>query len=111
MWLSPLSALIVGLAGVLGTNAFIAFVIPFPLHGIVVAVTIIIAFVVVTILRLRFHLISVSSLVFRVPMLTHLYTLLAGLISGIILEPPFLLFVSLIMIAVAFYLHHPILQT
>jgi hypothetical protein len=105
-----LSALIVGLAGVLGTNAFIAFVVPFPIHGPVVAFTLIVAFIVVVSLRPRFYLTAVPALVFWVPMLTHLYTLIAGLVSGVIFEPTFLLFVSLVMIAVAFALHRPTIR-
>jgi hypothetical protein len=109
MWLSPLFALNMGLAGVLGTNALIAFVVPFPLHGLVVAATLMVAFLIVVLLRPRFHLTHLPALVFWVPMLTHLYALLAGLISGVIFEPPFLLFISLGMIAVAICLHQPII--
>jgi hypothetical protein len=43
--------------------------------------------------------------VFWVPFGFHAYFLGAGLISGAILEPPFLLLVSLLMVGVAFYLH------
>ncbi len=109
-WLSPLLALIIGLAGVLGTNAFIAFVVPFEYQIPVVAGTLILALVVVIALRPRFYLYPVPVLVFWVPVLTHLYTLVAGLISGVILEPPYLLFISLIMIAAALYLHRQTIQ-
>jgi hypothetical protein len=109
-WLSPFSALVIGLAGVLGTNAFIAFVVPFPSHGPVVAFTLILAFLGVIVMRPRFYLTTVPPLAFWVPMLTHLYALFAGLISGVILEPPFLLFVSLAMIVLAFYLHRQTIQ-
>lgn len=106
-WLSPISALIVGLVGVLGTNALIAFVVPFALQAVAVATTLLLALVVVMVMRPRFYLHAVPNLVFWVPLLIHIYTLLAGLISGVILEPPFLLWVSLVMIAIAFYLHRP----
>lgn len=109
-WLSPLFALIFGLAGVLGTNAFIAFIIPFDYQSLTVTVMVTLALLFVIASRPRFHLTPVPSLVFWVPLLTHLYTLFAGLISGVILEPPFLLWVSLVMIAIAFYLHQPIIQ-
>jgi hypothetical protein len=109
-WLSPLLALLVGLAGVLATNAFIAFVVPFEYHNLVVTTTLILAFALMIALRPRFYLAPVPSLVFWVPMLTHLYALLAGLISGVILKPPFLLFVSLAMIAIALYLHRQSIQ-
>lgn len=104
-WLAPLSALIVGLAGVFGTNALIAFVVPPPLRTPLVAFTLILALFAVIAMRPRFSLTTVPSLVFWVPMLTHLYALLAGLISGVIVEPPFLLFVSLAMIIIAVFLH------
>jgi hypothetical protein len=109
-WLAPLSALLVGLAGVLGTNAFIAFVVPFPLHGLVVALILIAAFLLILALRPHFYLTAVPALVFWVPMLTHLYTLIAGLASGVIFEPIFLLLVSLAMIAVALVLHRPTIR-
>ena len=106
-WLSSLLALILGLTGVLGANALIAFVIPFIYDGVAVTMTLILALGLVITLRPRFYLTPVPSLVFWAPMLTHLYTLLAGLISGVIFEPPYLLFVSLAMITVALYLHRP----
>jgi hypothetical protein len=106
-WLSPLLALIVGLTGVLGTNSFISSAVPFQHHDTVVLLTLTLALVLVISLRPRFHLTPVPSLVFWVPFLTHLYALIAGMISGVILNPPFLLLVSLLMIAVAFCLHRP----
>lgn len=109
-WLSPLLALIIGLAGVLGTNAFIAYVVPFAYHGMTVLFTLMAALLVTTFLRPHFHLTEIPALVFWVPMLTHAYALIAGLLSGVILEPPVLLLVSLAMIALAVYLHRPILK-
>ena len=109
-WLSPLSALIVGLTGVLGSNALIVFAIPFAYDGIVVMMTLIFALDLVITLRPRFDLTPVPSLVFWVPFLSHFYLLAAGLISGAILEPPMLLLVALVMIVVAFYLHRPTIQ-
>jgi len=106
-WLAPLFALFVGLIGVLSTNALIVFVVPPSLRTSVVAVTLILAFLVIVAMRPRFYLTAVPALVFWVPTLTHLYALVAGLISGVILEPPFLLFVSLAIIGVALHLHHP----
>jgi len=109
-WLSPLLALIVGLAGVLGANAFIVFVIPFVYNGVVITMTLILGLALVITQRPLFHLTPVPVLVFWIPLLTHLYALFAGLISGVILDPPVLLSVSLLMIAVAFYMHRPIIQ-
>lgn len=109
-WLAPLSALTVGLGGVLGTNALIVFVVPSPLRPPIVVFTLILAFIVVLALQPRFYLGTVPSFVFWVPMLMHLYALFAGLISGVIFKPMFLLFVSLVMIAIVVLLHHPVLQ-
>jgi hypothetical protein len=105
--LSPILALLIGLAGVLGTNALITFVIPWTYTALTVVLLLTGALVYIIALRPRFYLTPVPSLVFWVPLLTHLYTLFAGLISGVILDPPFLLWVSLVMIAIAFYLHRP----
>ncbi|HEX2996681.1 MAG TPA: carotenoid biosynthesis protein [Anaerolineales bacterium] len=105
VWLSPLLALIVGLAGVLGTNAFITFVIPMRWHGWVVTGLLILAIVLVSLLKPRFYLTPAPTLVFWVPFLTHVYLLGAGLVSGAIFNPPVLLLIGLLMTAVAFYLH------
>ena len=109
-WLSPVLALVVGLAGVLGTNALIVFVVSPEDRGLVVAITLISALLVVFALRPRFYLGPVSSLVFWVPFLIHLYSFIAGLVSGTIFDPPALLWISLAMIAIALYLHRPTIQ-
>lgn len=104
-WIAPLLGLVIGLAGVLGTNALIAFVIPWALHGWTVFLALTIAFCLLLVLRPRFYLAPVPSLVFWVPFLTHAYILVAGSISGVILEPPFLLFIGLLMLVIALRLH------
>lgn len=109
-WLSPLLALIVGLAGVLGTNVIIAFEIPFEDHKLFVAVSLSLALILVITMRPRFYIKPVPSLVFWIPFLTHAYILIAGLISGVILHPLFLLLMGLVMIGVALYLHWQTLQ-
>lgn len=110
IWLSPILALLSGLAGVLGTNALITFVIPWTYTALTVALLLISALVSMIALRPRFYRTPVPSLVFWVPLLTHLYTLFAGLISGVIFDPPFLLGVSLVMLAIALYLHLPTIR-
>jgi uncharacterized membrane protein len=110
-WISPLLALMLGLAGVLGTNALIAFIIAFEYHGLVVAITFSLAFAIIAALRPRFYLGSLPSLVFWVPFLTHLYLLSAGLVSGVILDPPILLLIGLGMAAIALYLHRPTVKS
>lgn len=109
-WLSPLMALILGLAGVSGTNVIIAFEVPFEDHRLFVAVTLFLALILVATMRPHFYVKPAPALVFWIPFLTHAYILIAGLISGVILNPPFLLFIGLVMIAVAFYLHWQTLQ-
>lgn len=104
-WVAPLLGLVIGLAGVLGTNALITFVIPWALHGWTVFLALTIAFFLTFAFRPRFYLTPVPSLVFWVPFLTHAYILAAGLISGVILAPPFLLFIGLLMLVIAFRLH------
>lgn len=108
-WISPLLALIVGLVGVLGANAMITFEVPVDDHKLFVAVTLALALLLVAALRPRFEGTSVPWLVFWIPFLTHTYVLMAGLISGVIFHPPFLLWVGLGMSVIAFYLHRPMI--
>jgi len=109
-WLSPLLALTIGLAGVFGTNIIIAYEVPFEDHRLFVAVTLSLALILITTMRPLFYIKPLPSLVFWVPFLTHAYVLIAGLISGVILDPPILLWIGLLMSAAAFYLHRPTVQ-
>jgi hypothetical protein len=109
-WLSPLMALVIGLVGVLGANAVITFEISFEDHQLFVAVSLALALILVMSLRPHFYLKPVPSLVFWVPFLTHAYVLIAGLTSGVILHPPFLLLIGLVMIVIGFFLHWKTLQ-
>jgi uncharacterized membrane protein len=109
-WLSPLMALMIGLGGVLGTNIIIAFEVPFQDHKLFVAVTLSLALIFVASMRPRFYERPIPTLVFWIPFLTHAYTLITGLISGVILDPLILLIVSLIMLGIAFYLHRPTIE-
>ena len=106
-WISPISALVIGLAGVLGTNSFITFKIPFEYHSFPVAMTLAVALLSVIDLRPKFYVTPVPTLTFWIPLITHIYILVAGLIAGVILDPPFLLVVGITMIAISFYLHRP----
>jgi hypothetical protein len=109
-WISPFLALVIGLFGVLGTNALIAYRIPLADHGSTVAFLLLTAVAVVFATRPKFYVSHVPALTFWVPAITHFYILIAGLISGYILNPPFLLLVGLVMIAIAFYLHRPTIK-
>jgi carotenoid biosynthesis protein len=109
-WFSPLMALFVGLAGVLGANVVIAFETPFEDHQLFMAVSLALALILVMSLRPSFYLKQVPALVFWIPFLTHAYILVAGLISGVILNPPFLLLIGLVMMVIGFSLHQKTLQ-
>lgn len=104
-WISPLLGLVIGLAGVLGTNAFIVFVVPPSYQASLVAITLLIALVITIALRPKLYVTTPPVLVFWIPFLTHMYVLIAGLLAGIILQPPFLLVVGVMMIFISFYLH------
>ncbi|NOH02458.1 MAG: carotenoid biosynthesis protein [Chloroflexi bacterium] len=104
-WLSAPLAFLAGLTGVLGTNAFIAFVVPDEIRNILIAVTLAAALVIVFLLRPKFYQKPVAPLAFWVPFLTHAYVLIAGVISGVILDPTFLLVMGLVMLAVSLALH------
>ncbi len=103
-WVSPVLALLVGLVAVLGTNIF-ALEDPFEDHKLFLAVTISFALLVVITMRPSFARTSVPALVFWIPFLTHFYVLVAGLISGVIFEPIFLLIMGLSMTAISVTLH------
>jgi len=105
-WISPLLGLVIGLAGVLGTNAFIVFVVPPSYQASLVAITLLIALVITIALRPKLYGTTPPALVFWIPFLTHMYVLIAGLLAGIILQPPFLLVVGVMMIFISFYLRH-----
>lgn len=104
-WLGPLGAIFIGLVGVVGTNALIAFVVPRGGYLLTIAVLFAGMTALVLSLRPRFSVRPAPALVFWVPFGFHAYFLLAGLISGVILRPPFLLGVSLVMLALALYWH------
>ena len=105
VWISPLAALIIGLAGVLGTNALIVFGVAPDLRNTIIFATLAAALLLVLILWPALYTQSTPLLVFWVPFLTHIYTLIAGLVSGVILNPPLLLWISLAMAGLASYLH------
>ena len=104
-WISPLLGLAIGLAGVLGTNAFIVFIVSPTYRALLIAITLLTALAIVVALRPKLYVTTPPTLVFWIPFLTHMYILIAGLVAGIILQPPFLLVVGVMMIGVSFYLH------
>lgn len=104
-WLSAPLAYLIGLIGVIGTNALIVFVVPTTIRPGVIGVTLASALILVLMRRPSFYLFPVHPVAFWVPFLTHIYILIAGLVSGVILDPIFLLFVGIIMLAISLYLH------
>ncbi|MFZ5878906.1 MAG: carotenoid biosynthesis protein [Chloroflexota bacterium] len=106
-WLSAPLGLVVGLAGVLGSNSLIVYIIPFAYHGFTVTLAIATPLLFMIFLKPRFNVRPAPSLVFWVPFLSHAYLLLAGLVSGVIFQPPFLLLAGLVMTGAAFWLHRP----
>jgi len=104
--MAPALAVAIGVTGVLATNAFIAFLIPLAWHGLLVAATLAVALGLV--LAQRVVLPSISPVpAWAVPLGLHLYFLIAGIVSGAILNPPILLVLSLTMLALSLYLHRP----
>ncbi len=103
---APLIAVAIGLAGVLGTNALIAFVIPLRWHGLLVAATLVSAMLVLLAQPIALPPTSPPP-AWAVPLGFHLYFLIAGIVSGVIFHPPYLLLVSGLMLALALWLHRP----
>jgi hypothetical protein len=108
-WVSPWLALAMGLMAVMGTNAF-AFADPLQDHKSFLAVTFSFALILVITLRPQFSRASVPGLVFWIPFLTHMYILIAGMISGVIFEPMFLLVAGIGMTLISIFLHRPVLK-
>ena len=109
-WLAPLSGIVVGLACVLFTNAFITYIIPFDYHTLTIAPVLLSALFIVIVSRPRFYQTSIDPLALWVPFLSHFYLLAAGLISGVILNPPALLWIAISMFILALVLHKPSIQ-
>lgn len=106
-WLAPIGAIILGILCVLGTNALIVFVLrPAGLYEASNAIVLLSALAVLFAIRPKFNLHPVDPLAFWVPLSFHLIFLFMGLLSGVILQPPFLLVVSILMFAISLYLHH-----
>ena len=100
-WLGPVTAVILGVLGVLATNAFIVFVVPRAWYGWTIGVTLFTALGLVMAQRPRLSRRPASPLVRWTPAVFHGYFLIAGLVSGVIFHPPVLLGVSLLMALLA----------
>ncbi len=104
-WLGPVTAVILGVAGVLGTNAFIVFVVPRSWYGWTIGGTLFTALGLVVVQRPRLHRVPVSPLVRWTPAVFHGYFLAVGLISGVIFHPSVLLGVSFMMAVLAWCIY------
>ena len=110
IWVAPLLAYLIGLAGVLGTNALIVFGVAQSIRTQFIFTIIMIAFLLMLLLRPKLHLTSVPALTFWIPFITHAYILVAGFIAGILLALPFLLLMGVLMTCIACALHYPTIQ-
>ncbi len=106
-WLPAFLGLLIGLIGVLGTNALITFVMPLDYHTVTIAPVLIGGLVVVIASRPSFYQTQVDPVAFWIPFISHAYLLIAGLISGVIFNPPVLILISITMFSVALCLHRP----
>lgn len=110
-WVAPVTALLIGLAWVLVTNWLISFHIPFEMHWLAVVLLILGALGIVIALQPKFYQQPAPALVFWIPFISHLYFLIAGTISGVIFEPPFLFIMSLLMFGIALLLHQTTIKS
>jgi len=109
-WLGPLGAVVLGVAGVLLTNAIIVFLIPW--SWTLAAVIAVILGAAMLVLRLHPHLQNELPLLARLtPAAFHAYFLLAGLVSGALLQPPALLGLSLLWAGVWWWGEHHLSRT
>ncbi len=105
-WLAPMGAITLSTLVVLGTNALIVYVLwPAGLSETSNAFVLLSALAMVMALQPKFNQRPMEPLVFWVPFAFHITFLIMGLHSGVILQPPILLIVSLMMLAMALYLH------
>ena len=104
-WLGAPAAVATGLSGVIATNALISLIIPGAIHSLVVCFLLGSAAGIIIGLRPKLHTQPLPFLAFAVPFISHAYLLIAGLVSGVILNPPFLLLVGGVMFVLALVLH------
>jgi hypothetical protein len=104
-WLGPVGALGVGLAVVLATNWLIVMLVPLGLYLPAVGGLLGSALLLVLWLRPRRRSAEVAWLSLIIGLSFHLYFLVTGLLTGVILQPPALLLVSLAMLGLTLALH------
>ncbi len=105
---APFLAIVIGTLAVLGTNALIVFILhPAGLYEVSVAVVIVGALLLILALRPKLRVNEVAMVGTAVPLAFHLYFWLAGLISGALFNPSFLLLISILMLVIAWFVHKP----
>jgi hypothetical protein len=102
---TPLGAVVIGVAGIVGMDYLMSTNGSYQVYLITIACVLIGALLLILTLRPKLHMRSEPVLTAWVPGAFHVYFLAAGLISGIALQLPTLLLVSLAMIVVAALLH------
>lgn len=110
-WLAPPGAVILGTMGVLTTNHLITSILYDSLHLAAIILVLGGAILVVILLRPTISTSALGSFVFLVPLGFHIYFLTTGLLSGVVLQPPFLLLVSIAMGLAALHLHRSALRS
>ncbi len=110
-WLSPAGAVVFGTAGVLITNRIITSISSDLVHYAAIIAVLGGALLLVLGLRPKISAAARGAFVFLVPFGFHIYFLAAGLISGAVLHPPFLLLVSMTMSLAALGMHWNALKT
>jgi len=104
-WLAPFGALILGLVSVLCANAFIVYIVPRQYYELTIGFPLASTLLVVLLHRPKLTGRPPDPPAFWVPFGFHAYFLASGLLSGIILDPPVLLVVSVFMFLISLYLN------
>jgi len=104
-WLAPLGALLIGLLGVLVTNALITFWLPRNWYVTTIALTLSGALILIIFLKPKMPKRPIPNPAFWVPLGFHGYFLIIGLLTKTILNPPFLLLISTAMALVTLLIH------
>jgi hypothetical protein len=102
---TPLGAVVIGVAGIVGMDYLMSTNGSYQVYLITIACVLIGALLLILTLRPKLHIGSEPVLTAWVPGVFHVYFFATGLISGIALQQPILLVVSLAMIVVAALLH------
>jgi uncharacterized membrane protein len=102
---TPLGAVMIGVAGIVGMGYLMPATGSYQVYPVTIACILTGALLLILMLRPKLHIRSEPALNAWVPAAFHGYFLAAGLISGIALQLPILLVISLIMIIVTAVLH------